>query len=119
MPRTVVLALLFLPACALPQEDPLETRLYDVGFLTRPVPDLPGDPVGITAESLGTTISGTAEDDGILSGAELIDLIRANIDAASWKDPGHPLAFSRDVLTVTQRRSVHERIVRCLDCWRA
>jgi hypothetical protein len=105
MRSLALFALLLLPA----QEDPVETRSYDVDFLTGGIEDRSGDGVGLTQEPIGTTLAA----DGLrapMSYETLVELLRDNLDPDSWKEDGRTVRFVGGVLTITQKKSVQERI---------
>lgn len=99
-------ALLLLPA----QDDPVETRSYDVESLTAAVEDVYGGEVGLTQDALGTTVAAGGESRRAISVEELTDLLRDNLDPESWKEDGRTVRFVGGMLTITQKKSVHARI---------
>lgn len=114
---------MFVLACALPgviavlaapQEDPMETRVYNVEFLTARIEDFPGTDLGLPAEEPVLGIVEAQECTGLLAEEELVKLIRNNIAEDTWEHVQAGLSVSDGVLTVTNRRSVHEKIAQYL-----
>ncbi len=119
MVRTLAL-LLAVPCAAAVQEDPFVTRVYNVEFITRSIQDFPGASLGLCRDGIGCMIAAETEFASTqISGDDLIDLICANVVEDSWEHVSAAIDFSGGVLTVTQRRSVHERIAQYLDYWRS
>lgn len=110
----MVLALL----AAARQDDPIETRLYNVEFLTQKVSDHPGTALGLSQDAIGTTVSASDLVSGLLSGEDLAKLIRTNVVEDSWEHVSASLTVSNGILTATNRRSVHEKIAQYLNYWR-
>lgn len=105
-------AILFLvPLNALPQDDPMETRVYNIEFLVRGIQDYPGGRNQLGFEDV-TPIITTIDDAGpsFLSGEQLVDLIRSNIGEDSWDSASAGIEIGAGVLTVTNVKSVHEKI---------
>ncbi|HLF92008.1 MAG TPA: hypothetical protein VJB14_00980, partial [Planctomycetota bacterium] len=100
------------------QEDPLETRLYNVEFLTQKVSDHPGTALGLSQDAIGTTITASDLVSGLLSGEDLVKLIKTNVVEDSWEHVSAGLSVSNGILTATNRRSVHEKIAQYLAYWR-
>jgi hypothetical protein len=114
-----VSALLALVLSLAPQEDPFETHLYNVEFLTVTTVDHPGEPLGLSRPTVGVMLAEESElDRGLLSGSDLIGLIRTNVAEDSWEHVSAQLDYQEGVLTVTNRRSVHAKIVQYLNYWR-
>lgn len=102
------------------QDDPWETRLYNVEFLTRVVEDRPGRDLGLSSGSSGVVVAVESElGKGILTGEDLIHLIRNNIAEDTWEHVQAALSYSDGIITATNRRSVHERIRQYLAYWRS
>ena len=99
------------------QDDPFETRSFNVEILTRTVPDRRGEPFGLPGDPIGVT---TAGDDfrPVLPEEFLIGLLKANVAEESWPHPAARIEFAEGALTVTQRRSVLARIAQVLDSLR-
>ncbi len=113
----VAIAALAAPSAA-PQDDPFETRVYDVEIMTKAVRDYPGMSFGLYADSVG---AGIAVDEGRFSritGEELEALIRNNISEDTWGHERAKIESSAGALTITNLRSVHEKIRRYLAYWR-
>src|SRR4051812_38514163 len=109
--RTLALsALLLLPAALGAQEDPLETHLYNVQFFTEPVVDFPGSSLGILFDSIGVSTPGEYER-SLLTGEDLVRLIRANVDEDGWEHKSSAITFEGGLLTITNRKSTHDKIV--------
>lgn len=109
----LMLALLLL------QDDPWESRLYNVEFLTRVVEDRPGQDVGgLERDAVGLTVASSEMARAVLTGEDLIHLIRANIAEDSWEHEKAGMSFDDGILTVSNKKSVHERIVQYLAYWR-
>ena len=118
MRRISLIALLLLSGPLLAQEDPLETHLYNVEFLTASAQDFPGDAVGLGRDSIGASISASELDRGLLSGEDLIKLIKTNVAEDSWEHVASHITFSNGVLTVTNRKTAHDKIAQYLNYWR-
>jgi hypothetical protein len=114
------ISLFFLLAtAALAQEDPFETHLYNVEFLTERVEDHPGEPLGLTRATIGVTVSAGSElVSGLLSGEDLIKLIKTNVAEDTWEHVFAHITESEGILTVTNRKSVHDKIQQYLNYWR-
>jgi len=116
--RTLALsALLLLPAALGAQDDPLETHLYNVQFFTEPVADFPGEMVGIAYDAIGTADGGDREQ-SLLTGEDLVRLLRANVDEDSWEHKASAITFEGGVLTITNHKSTHAKIAQYLAYWR-
>lgn len=115
---TAALLLLVAPARA-QQDDPFETHLYNVEFLTEQVPDHPGEGLGLGRDSIGTTVTGDSElSAGLLTGEDLAHLIKSNVAEDSWEHVSAAITYSNGVLFVTNRKSVHEKIIQYINYWR-
>lgn len=114
-------ALLFLAAasCSLvqAQDDPVETREFDIQFLTRPLEDAPGESVGIVSDAIGTTVA-AGESGRWLYGDAFAELIKKHLEPESWENAPMSLASRDGVLTATHRRSVLANISGFIDAWR-
>lgn len=112
------LLLLVAPARA-QQDDPFETHLYNVEFLTEAVPDHPGLALGLAQDAVGVTVSSESDfSSGLLTGEDLAQLIKMNVSEDSWEHVAAGITYTRGVLTVTNLKSVHEKITRYLNYWR-
>ena len=118
MSRFFLVALLLLPASLQAQDDPLETHLYNVEFLTTGIPDYPGESLGLSQDSIGTAVAAGEEFRSRLSAESLIRLIRANVADRSWEQDGVLIDDVGGALSVTNRKSVHAKIGPYLDYWR-
>src|SRR5205807_10175883 len=107
--RLTPLAMLLVSTAILAQDDPMETHLYNVEFLTAATPDHPGQPLGLQPQMVGTVADGEI-DHSLLTGEDLINLIKTNVAEDSWEHVSSHITFAGGVLTVTNRKSVHERI---------
>ncbi|HLY73047.1 MAG TPA: hypothetical protein VKU80_02925 [Planctomycetota bacterium] len=97
----------------------METHLYNVEFLTVETPDHPGQELGLLHPSVGVAVAAESEmDRGLISGEDLINLIKANVAEDTWEHVASLIAFQRGVLTVTNHRSVHAKIAQYLSYWR-
>ncbi len=108
MNRTA-LGLFFVTLLAAPargQEDPFESRLYPVEFLTKTVPDWPGVHFGLETGPAGAGV----EEPRLLPPEALVNLIRTNIAEDTWTHASARLGFSEGGLAVTNRASVHAKI---------
>jgi hypothetical protein len=115
---TAALLLVVAPARA-QQDDPFETHLYNVEFLTEQVPDHPGEGLGLGRDLIGTTVSAGSElSAGLLTGEDLANLIKSNVVEDSWEHVSAAITYSSGVLFVTNRKSVHEKIVQYINFWR-
>ncbi|RPH35899.1 MAG: hypothetical protein EHM91_16655, partial [Planctomycetota bacterium] len=120
MARSLILLLVASCAFAGPtQDDPVETRAYDVAVLTTAIPDFIGDSIGLAVDAIGTTVVAGQEVRRPFSDDDLIELLQANIAEESWTDPAMKVKCADGTLSVTQRKSVHERIGQALRYWRA
>jgi len=80
----LVVSLLAVPAGA-QQDDPFETHLYNVEFLTERVEDHPGQKLGLAQDAIGTAVTAGSElVSGLLSGGDLIKLIKTNVAEDTW-----------------------------------
>ncbi len=101
------------------QDEPFETRIYNVEFLTREVEDRPGTDVSLFQDSIGVTVSADSElSRGLLTGDDLVSLIRNNVAEDTWEHEKASIRFEGGLLTVTNRRSVQEKIGQYLAYWR-
>lgn len=98
------------------QDDPIETRIHNVEFLTRAIPDLPGTPLSLAEGVGGASVDGRAP--APMDGESLISLIRNNVAEDTWAHVAASVHFGDEMLTVTNRRSVQARIGEYLDYWR-
>ncbi len=127
-PRALALALAAFGACAAPapshpalaQDDPMETRLYNVEFLTREVQDFPGQEIGLPRAVVAMTISPDESMlvSGLLSAEDLANLIKSNVAEDTWEHVAAAITYSNGVLTVTNKRSVQEKVAQYLNYWR-
>lgn len=102
------------------QDDPFETQLYNVEFLTREVPDRPGDDIALAPPSAGMTVAAdSALSKCRITGEDLASLIRNNVAEDSWQHEKASVRFEAGLLAVTNRRSVQEKIRQYLAYWRA
>src|SRR5579859_2119072 len=80
------LVLAIFPMVAAAQDDPMETHLYNVEFLTVETPDHPGQELGLLHPSVGVAVAAESEmDRGLISGEDLINLIKANVAEDTWE----------------------------------
>jgi hypothetical protein len=103
------------PALPAPQDDPVETRVYPIAFLTRPVPDRPGPRLGLVLDPVGTAVASASEQSALLPAETLVEILRANISPERWHEAGAKIESGEDTLTVTHRTSVHTKIRQVLD----
>ncbi len=100
------------------KDDPFETRVHNVEFLTRPILDDPSVNITLAEDALGAT-TGTEElTPGRLNGEALVALIRNNIAEDTWEHASASIVYENGALTVTNRRSVQVKIGEYLDYWR-
>jgi hypothetical protein len=119
MRQFLVLAFAIVPLAVSAQEDPLETHLYNVEFLTVEIPDHPGQDLGLAHSAGGVAVMAESElDRGLLSGEDLIRLIKTNVAEDTWEHVSAQIGFQHGVLTVTNHRSVHAKIAQYLNYWR-
>lgn len=119
MRHFLAVALAFLPLALAAQDDPLETHLYNVEFLTVETTDHPGQMLGLVTETIGVAVAEeSALDHGLLSGEDLIQLIKTNVAEDTWEHVASQISFQRGVLTVTNHKSVHTKITQYLNYWR-
>ena len=97
-----------------PQDDPFETRLYNVEFLTRRVQDWPGSHFGLVYDAIGTVVT-SEEDRSLLPSDTLIQLIRSNVAEDSWAHASAKIDFTEGGLGVTNRKSAQTRIAQYLE----
>jgi hypothetical protein len=100
------------------QDDPWETHLYNVEFLTRAVQDYPGHSLSLSQDAIGTTISASEISKGLLTGEDLATLIKTNVAEDTWEHVQAKISYEGGVLTITNRKSVHDRIRQYLAYWR-
>lgn len=109
----------FLLCAAVPaQDDPFETRLYNVEFLTREIQDHPGISLSLAQDAIGTTVMATEFSSTQITGEDLASLIQMNIAEDTWEHVSAGMQYSNGTLTVTNLRSVHGRIAQYLAYWR-
>jgi hypothetical protein len=101
------------------QDDPLESRVYNVEFLTRPVPDRPGMLFGLSNDAIGAAVSRGDEDRPLLAADTLVSLIKANIAEDSWQHQSAKIDVTEGGLSVTNRRSAQARVAQYLEYLRA
>ena len=53
-----------------------------------------------------------------ITGEDLVSLIKMNVAEDTWEHVASQIAFSDGVLTVTNRKSVHDKIAQYLNYWR-
>jgi hypothetical protein len=116
--QTLTLALCLLAPQAAPPADPWETHLYNVEFLTRQVEDHPGTSLGLDYDAIGTMVVGTQFSKTLLTGEDLAELIKANVAEDGWEHVQAKIAYEAGILTVTNLKSVHEKIRQYLAYWR-
>src|SRR5262245_11435051 len=95
---------------AVAQDDPFETRLYNVEVLTKAVPDRPGVKFGLDYPSPKGQAAPAETEARLLSPDALINLIRANIVEDSWTHAQARISFAEGELSVLNRASVHAKI---------
>lgn len=110
--RTAVLALLLTPLLASAQDDPFETRVYDVENLTRTYADHPAPDL-----DMGDRTEEPSEH-SFLTGEDLVALIRHNVSEDTWEHNSARIGFEDGTITVTNLKSVHEKISAYLAFWR-
>ena len=103
---------------ALAQDDPWETHMYNVEFLTRVVDDRPGPDLGLHQDAIGTMVAASELAKAILTGEDLLHLIKNNIAEDSWEHVQAAMSFEDGIITITNRKSVHERVKQYLAYWR-
>jgi hypothetical protein len=113
----LLLCLIALPAAR--QDDPFETRIYNVEFLTRAVQDRPGIHFGLTYDAIGTSVSGGAEYRSLMPADTLVDLIKANIAEDSWQHASSKIDVTEGGLGVTNRKSTQAKIAQYLEYLRS
>ena len=106
-------------ALALAQDDPWETHLYNVEFLTRVVEDRPGIDLGLQQDAIGTMVATSELAKAILTGEDIVNLIKNNIAEDSWEHIQAAVSFNEGIITVTNKKSVHDRIKPYLAYWRS
>jgi len=118
--RTLSLfALLLIPATAFAQDDPLETHLYNVEFLTISTTDHPGQDLGLGhGAGVAVMVAESELDRGLLTGEDLISLIKTNVAEDTWEHVSSQITYQHGLLTVTNRKSVHAKIAQYLNYWR-
>jgi hypothetical protein len=96
----------------------METHLYNVEFLTAVTPDHPGQLLGFSTSTAGVLAESTEMSSGRITGEDLVSLIKMNVAEDTWEHVASVIAFSDGVLTVTNRKSVHDKIAQYLNYWR-
>ncbi len=99
-------------------DDPWETHLYNVEFLTRAVQDYPGIDISLSHDAIGAMIATSEMAKGRLTGEDIASLIRSNVAEDSWEHVQAKIAFQSGVLTITNQKSVHDKIRQYLAYWR-
>src|SRR6185295_5618630 len=90
-----LLAVPLLPARGQQQDDPFETHLYNVEFLTEPVTDHPGEALSLSSDAIGLVVAGESElSSGLLTGEDLAALIKANVSEDSWEHVSAAITYS-------------------------
>jgi hypothetical protein len=117
MRKLFLLALLLSPAALAAQDDPMETHLYNVEFLTAVTADHPGQTLGLSGGAAGVMVNEEMAS-GRVTGEDLVSLIKMNVAEDSWEHVASQIVFSDGVLTVTNRKSVHDKIAQYLNYWR-
>jgi hypothetical protein len=98
------------PAGALPQDDPIETRVYNVELLTNEIPDWPGAGTPGLDIEMGNRAAVANGGRSFLNGEDIRDLIRSNIGEDSWSNDWALAEYANGALTVTNRKSVLDQI---------
>src|SRR5262245_32630038 len=111
---TLLLALLLAQAGPT-KDDPFETRVHNVEFLTRPILDDPSVNITLSEDALGATTGAEELTPGRLNGDALVALIRNNISEDTWEHASASIVYENGGLTVTNLRSVHVKIGEYLD----
>jgi hypothetical protein len=106
-------------ALALAQDDPWETHLYNVEFLTRIVEDRPGIDLGLQQDAIGAMVAASELAKAVLTGEDIVHLIKNNIAEDSWEHVQAAISFNEGIITVTNKKSVHDRIRPYLAYWRS
>src|SRR5262245_30606893 len=88
------------------QDDPLETRVFNVEFLTKEVEDHPGGSLGLDVDALGSMPSDAGPSGRFMSGEELVQIVKTNVAEESWEAAGVSIVCGAGVLTVTNAKSV-------------
>ncbi|HKS17372.1 MAG TPA: hypothetical protein VJU16_08675, partial [Planctomycetota bacterium] len=101
-----------------PKDDPFETRVHNVEFLTRAILDDPSVNITLSDDALGATTSSEELTPGRLNGEALVALIRNNIAEDSWEHASASIAYENGALTVTTLKSVQLKIGEYLEFWR-
>lgn len=114
----MLLALSLLINAGQAQDDAWETHLYNVEFLTREVQDYPGVALGLAYDVVGAAVAASELSSGLLSGEDLANLIKSNVAEDSWEHERAKISFEGGSLTITNRKSVHERVRQYLAYWR-
>ncbi len=109
-----VALVLSIAAGAAAQDDPFETRVFDVEFLTKSIPDHPCADFGMD----GVSSSKEEPDRSFISGEDLVALVKSNIQEDSWEHQNAKITFEDGQLTVTNVKSVQEKISQYLAYWR-
>ncbi|HEX7897090.1 MAG TPA: hypothetical protein VF950_04990 [Planctomycetota bacterium] len=104
---------------SLVQDDPWETHLYNVEFLTRVVDDRPGVDLGLGQDAIGVAVAASEMAKAILTGEDLVNLIKNNIAEDTWEHVQAHVTYNDGIITVTNKKSVHDRIKQYLAYWRS
>jgi hypothetical protein len=66
------------------QDDPIETHVYNIEFLTRTVQDWPGVDFSLAQDAIGTLVSASEMASTRISGADIASLMKNNIAEDTW-----------------------------------
>lgn len=110
---------------ALSQENPCETRVYNVRDMLRPIADSQGPPIGhalLHAQDDPTAAFELAEEPwALLTGEQLTKILQDNVESASWQEESDRVSLTltwNGNLVIVQTRAVHEKISRLLTMFR-
>jgi hypothetical protein len=98
------------------QDDPWETNMYNIESLTRVVEGHCGIELGLSDDPVAAAVAEL--DKVILTGEDFVNLIKNNIAEDTWEHAQASVAFSDGILTITNKKSVHDRIRQYLAYWR-
>jgi hypothetical protein len=112
MKRSAVLALFFGVSCAaFGQDDALQTRRFQAGFLTSYRTVMYSESLSLYQDAIGVQVSaGENVNGGPVSGEELVALLRQDSPAGTWDEPGTSIEFRDGQLLAVHRRSVLDAV---------
>lgn len=101
-----------------PQDDPFETRIYNVEALTKVAQDDPGLSLSQCQDSIGSAVAVDEGRFGQISPHDLVALLQSHVAGGTWGNEKAKIEFTEGTLVVTNLRSVHEKVRQHLAYWR-